>query len=128
MSYITPNWFNILKGGFPIGQVPIITSVQGLQMGKTSMMHDFWVSFKYDKWNTLRKQKNGTWKITITNDIEEKIEWCRNALGDGGNGKKSLWRIKWINYRALQGYDGESIDLWLKDDAAVLFKLRWGTE
>jgi len=115
----------MISGGFPIGMIPMLTAVQGRQTGKTSMMRDFWAYTLKEKWNTLRRQKNGTWKITISNDIEEKIEWCRNALGDGGNGKKSLWRINWIEYRALQGYEGESITLWLKDDAAVLFKLRW---
>jgi hypothetical protein len=125
MSYVTLGWREMITVGFPIGQLSCITGIHGRQLGKSTMIHDFWSAALKEKWNTLQKQKNGTWKITISTDVEEKIEWCRNALGEGGNGKKSLWRINWIEYRALQGYIGESIDLWLKDDAAVLFKLRW---
>jgi hypothetical protein len=115
-----------LQGGFPIGTFGAFYGAR--QMGKSTMMHNFWMKTLEGKWNTLRKQNDGTWKITITNDLEEKIQWCRDTLGDGGNGKKSLWRIKWIDYRALQGYAGESIDVWFKEDAAMLFKLRWDTQ
>jgi hypothetical protein len=119
------HWDKLLSGGFPIGTMSLIASSPRLA-GKSCMIDRYWMNYmKTQVWNVLRKQNDGTWRITISNDLQEKIEWCRHTLGDGGNGKKSLWRMKWIDYRALQGYDGESIDVWFKEDAAMLFKLRW---
>jgi hypothetical protein len=120
-------WTDQLKGGIPVGALSnIIGGYTG--SGKSMFTYDWWLRQENEQWNKLVKQNGGVWLVTLSKDIEEKIQWLRDSFGEGSNNKKSKWRANWNQLQSFQHSSGRIVDVWLKEDAAMLFKLRWCLE
>jgi hypothetical protein len=97
--------------------------------GKSNLFHYFYTKkYREKNRNKLVKQKTGWYKITITDNPVEKLEWCFTSLGRGSNNPKAMWRTRWIQLEDVRlGYQSY-ITIYLHPESAALYRLMWGAE
>lgn len=76
--------------------------------------------------NKLKRQKDGWFKITVTDNPVEKLEWCFTTLGRGSNNPKAMWRTHWIQLEDVRLGFQSYFHLYLHPDSAALYRLVWG--
>lgn len=124
--------FNItqMRGGFPVGTWgPWIAA--GRQMGKSNISSWYYKAFLDAQLRAEQlmkiKQVGNEWHV-IVEDFMEKVEWCRETLGEGGVNNRYRWHAKWLDTTHFNKNASmrNTLTLRFRDKEGIaLFKLRW---
>jgi hypothetical protein len=127
-AWIPPNWQN----GIPAGQAVIWGA---RNTGKSTLMTSAWLQ-QYRHQLDLQareeqlmkiRQVGNEWHVIVEN-FAEKVEWCRETLGEGGASGKYRWHAKWLDltYFNNNSLMRDTLTLKFRDKEGIaMFKLRW---
>jgi hypothetical protein len=99
------------------------------QPGKTRMVID-WYAHWQERENIMKvREVKGEWHITVE-EPKAKVEWCREAFGEGGRRKDLRWNASWADLYQDDVYTWrKTATIMFRDKEAVaMFRLMFASE